>query len=185
MFRLPIVSVCLALSLALPAGADDITDALKSAIDAYESGDIAYAIEELDYAKQLLAGMKTDALIGFLPEAPAGWSREVNTEMAAGLAMMGGGTGAEAEYSGPGESFTITVMADNPMVAGMGAMIGSAAAIGAKVERVGRQKIMIHDGELTGLVDNRILVQAKGGEVETMLDLLKTMDFRGLSNFGR
>ena len=185
MFRVFALPACLALGFALPAQADEVTDALNSAIEAYDAGDIAYAIEELDYAKQLLAGMKTDALIGFLPQAPDGWTREVNTDMSAGLAMMGGGTGAEAEYSVNGQSFTISVMADNPMVAGMGAMIGSAAAIGAKLERVGRQKFMVQNGELTGLVDNRILVQAKGGEVETMLDLLKTMDFKALSNFGR
>ena len=81
----------LSLSAALPAHADDVTDALQNAITSYEEGDIGYAMEELDYAKQLMASMKADALTGFLPEAPDGWTREVNTEMGAGLAMMGGG----------------------------------------------------------------------------------------------
>ncbi|MEM7734034.1 MAG: hypothetical protein AAF280_14800, partial [Pseudomonadota bacterium] len=101
------------------AEADDITEALQSAIEAYEEGDTQYALEELDYAKQLLQALKTDALVEFLPEAPDGWSREVN----AGLAFMGGSTGAEATYDGDGQSITITVMADNPMVAGMAGMI--------------------------------------------------------------
>ena len=180
-----LLALCAALITPASARADDVTDALQSAISAYEEGDIGYAIEELDYAKQLLASMKADALVGFLPEAPDGWTREVNTEMGAGLAMMGGGTGAEAEYSGDGSSFTITFMADNPMVSGMAAAIGSAAAIGAKVERVGREKFMVHNGEITGLVDNRILVQAKGGEPQIMLDLLKTVDFGELADFGR
>ncbi len=106
--------------------------------------------------------------------------------MAAGLAMMGGGTGAEAEYSKPGAaSFTVNLTADNPMVAGMSAMIGSAAAIGATIERVGRQKFMIRDGEITGLIDGRILVQAKGGDLAEMLELIRTIDYRALSNFGR
>ncbi len=169
---------------AAPVMADDITDALQSAIDAYEDGDTQYALEELEYAKQLLMALKTDALVEFLPEAPDGWTREVNTEMNAGLAMMGGGTGAEATYEGEGQRITISIMADNPMVAGMAGMISNAALLGAKIERVGRQKFMVKDGEINGLVDKRILVKAEGGEVETMLELLGTMDFRGLKGFG-
>lgn len=166
------------------AQADEITEALQSAIDAYEEGDTQYALEELEYAKQLLQALKTDALVEFLPEAPDGWTREVNTEMNAGLAFMGGGTGAEATYEGDGQSITITVMADNPMVAGMSGMIGNAALIGAKIERVGRQKFMVHDGEINGLIDKRILVKASGGDVDAMLELLETMDFRALGKFG-
>lgn len=166
------------------AQADDITEALQSALEAYEDGDTQYALEELEYAKQLLQALKTDALVEFLPEAPDGWSREVNTEMNAGLAFMGGGTGAEATYSGDGQSITITVMADNPMVAGMAGMIGNAGLMGAKIERVGRQKFMVMDSEINGLVDNRILVKASGGDVDMMLELLETMDFRALGKFG-
>jgi len=185
MIRFFLLSAAAAFTAAT-ASADEVTDTLTSAIEAYEDGDVKYALEELEYAKQLLVAMKTGELVTFLPEAPQGWSREVSTEMGAGLAMMGGGTGAEAEFEKSGEdSFTVTLMADNPMVGAMAGMLGSAAAIGAKIERVGRQKMMIQDGEITGLVDNRILVQAKGGNVATMLEVLKTIDYRALSNFGR
>lgn len=186
MIRTFLFSAAVALCAAAPATADDITDALASALQAYEDGDVKYALEELEYAKQLLTAMKTDELVGFLPEPPEGWSREIDTDMGAGLAMMGGGTGAEAEYSKDGEEdFTVTIMADNPMVGAMAGMLGNAAAIGAKIERVGRQKMMVQDGEITGLVDSRILVQAKGGETEIMLEVLKTIDYRALADFGR
>jgi len=170
--------------LASPAGADEVTDTLQSALDAYEDGDMQYAIEELDYAKQLMMAMKTDALVEFLPPAPEGWSRSVNREMNAGLAMMGGGVGAEAEYTKDGTSFTITLMADNPMVGAMAGMIGNAAMMGAKVERVGREKFMVKDGEVTGLVDNRIMVKGAGDTTDIILDALGTMDFRELGRFG-
>ncbi|MEO0750413.1 MAG: hypothetical protein AAFY25_01280 [Pseudomonadota bacterium] len=180
-----LILACMALVLAMgTAKADDITEALQSAIEAYEEGDTQYALEELDYAKQLLQALKTDALVGFLPEAPDGWTREVDTEMNAGMAFMGGGTGAEATYNGDGQSMTITVMADNPMVAGMAGMIGNAALIGAKIERIGREKFMVMEGEINGLIDNRILVKASGGEVDAMLELLETMDFKALGQFG-
>jgi len=177
-------AVAIAVLAAGPLSADEITEALQSAIEAYEEGDTQYALEELDYAKQLLMAQKTDALVEFLPAAPEGWSREVNTEMNAGLAMMGGGTGAEATYEGEGQRITVTVMADNPMVSGMAGMISNAALLGAKIERLGREKFMVQDGEVNGLIDKRILVKAEGGEVETMLALLETMDFRGLKRFG-
>ena len=179
------ILVAAALTMSVSAAqADDIREALESAMQAYEDGDTQYALEELEFAKQLLQAMKTDELVQFLPDAPDGWSREVNTEMNAGLAFMGGGSGAEATYDGDGQSITITMMADNPMVAGMAGMIGNAGLMGAQVERLGRQKFMIMEGEISGLVDNRILIQASGGDVDDMLELLETMDFRALGKFG-
>lgn len=179
-----LVAAALVAVWAQPLMADDVTEALQSAMEAYEEGDTQYALEELEYAKQLLMAMKTDALVEFLPPAPEGWTREVNTEMNAGLAMMGGGTGAEAEYEGDGQRITITLMADNPMVNGMAGMISNAALLGAKVERVGREKFMIKDGEINGLVDRRILVKASGGDEATMLGMIESIDFRGLKDFG-
>ena len=185
MIRNVLLSAVFAMTATI-AAADDVTDALNSAIEAYEDGDVKYALEELEYAKQLLSAMKADELVGFLPAAPEGWTREISTEMGAGLAMMGGGTGAEAEYSKSGApSFTITLMADNPMVGAMSGMLANATAIGAKIERLGRQKVMVQDGEITGLVDNRILVQAKDGDIDTMLEVVGTIDFRALRDFGR
>lgn len=183
MFRATMFSIGL-LSLTNPALADEVTDTLSSALQAYEDGDIEYAIEELDYAKSLLQEMKTEALSAFLPEAPDGWTREVNPDMNAGLAMLGGGVGVEAEYTSGDVRFTITITANNPMITAFGGMITNAGMLGMKLERVGREKFLNDDGELTGLIDNRILVQASGADVALMLDVLKTMDFEGLQDFG-
>jgi len=180
------LSAIAALALAAtPLAADEITDTLDSAKQAYEEGDVAYALEELEYAKQQMLALKTDALSAYLPPAPDGWSREMNTDMNAGLAMMGGGVGAEAEYSGDGQSFTIRLMADNPMVGAMSGMIGNAALMGAKIVRVGRQKYMLQDNQMSALIDHRILVQAEGAPQEVMQPLLETIDYRALSGFGR
>ncbi|WP_300512666.1 hypothetical protein [Aliiroseovarius sp.] len=168
----------------IAARADEVSDTLESALAAYNEGDIQYALEELEYAKQLIAAMKTDALSAFLPAAPDGWTREVNSEMNAGLAFMGGGIGAEADYSRDGQTFSITIMADNPMIAAFAGMIGNAGMMGAKLERVGRMKYMNQDGELSGLVDNRILIQAKGAPVDVMIPVLKAIDVKALEDFG-
>ncbi|WP_371169987.1 hypothetical protein [Aliiroseovarius sp. 2305UL8-7] len=166
------------------AFSDDISDTLESALAAYNEGDIQYALEELEYAKQLLQSMKTADLAKFLPEAPAGWTREVSTEMNAGLAMLGGGAGAEATYSNADGNFTITIMVDNPMIGALSGMLANAGVMGIKLERVGRMKYLNQDGELSGMVDGRILIQAKGASSEIMLPVLETIDQRELRKFG-
>ncbi len=181
-----LVALALAGLLApLPAAADEITDTLQSAIEAYEDGDLQYALDELDHARQQLMQMKTDSLGAYLPDAPAGWTREVNTEMNAGLAIMGGGVGAEATYAGPdGAQVKITLMADNPMVASMSAMITNAAAMGMKVDRINRQRFAVQDNQMMALVGNRVLVQADGDPAHSR-PLLEATDFAGMAQFGQ
>lgn len=169
-----------------PVFADDVTETLESAIQAYEEGDIQYALEELAYARQLLQAMRTESLASFLPEAPEGWTREMGDDISAGLAMMGGGTGAEATYIGEGENFTLTIVANSPMVSAMAGLFSNTALLGSagKLVRVGRQKFLEQDGELSAVVDNRILIQASGAQTETMLPILERIDFEGLEDFG-
>jgi hypothetical protein len=169
------------------ARADQISDTIQSALDAYNSGDYQYAAEELAFAQQQLQALKADGLSAFLPEAPEGFTRTVNTEMTAALGMMGGGTGAEASYQGASESFTLTLTADSPLVAQMGAMLGNAmvmAQMGGQIVRVGRLKFLDQDGSMMGLVGNRVLVQITGASNEVMLPVLEQIDFAGLEGFG-
>lgn len=175
------------LAIPAPADADDITDALTAAIAAYEQGEVQDALDEIAYATQLLNEMKTQGLEQFLPEPLDGWTREIDADMPAGLGMMGGGVGAAAEYSRGSDSFTISLMADNPMVAAMAGMLGNTALMtagGGKMVRVGREKFVDQDGEITGLIGNRVLVQASGDDPDAMLAHLEEMDFRALAGFG-
>jgi len=168
------------------SAADEVADALAAALDAYTDGDVSFALEELDFARAKLLEMKADSLNAFLPEPLPGWTREDDTDMAASMGFMGGGSGAGATYfeQSSGESISITLIADSPMVAGIGAMIANASAMGASIERVGRQKFAVQDGQMTALIANRVLVQADGADVETMTALLETMDFRELAGWG-
>lgn len=184
MFRATLYAL-LIVAAANPALADEVSDTLSSALQAYEAGDIEYALEELDYAKQLLKAMSAQALTQFLPEAPEGWERDVSEDdMNGGLAMLGGGVSAEARYTNGTETVTVSLMADNPMVAMFGGMLSNAGLMGLKMHRVGREKFVYDDGELTGLIDNRILVQAKGADPEVMIPILEQIDFKGLERFG-
>lgn len=168
------------------ASADEISDALGAALKAYEEGDVAYALEELEFAMAKLGALKADALSGYLPTAPDGWTREDNKEAGAGMAMLGGGAAAEATYTSAdgAQSYTISLMADSPMVVQMGAMVNNAAVMGMEVMRIGRQKFARNDGEIIGLVANRILVRAEGGDVDLLVKALEQIDYGKLAQFG-
>ena len=184
-----LISVVLAGALILPAvsQADEISDTLQAALDAYNDGDVAFALEELDFARQKMVAIQAEAFKQFLPEAPEGWVRVMDDDMQAGLAMMGGGMGASASYNSDDRSqyYSITMMADNAMVATMGGMVANAAAMGMKVERIGRQRIALNDEQAMALVNNRILITIEGRDEALLMDAMKRIDFEGLSSFGQ
>lgn len=186
MTRAFLLATAAALLAPLPAAADDITDALTAAMEAYEAEDVEGALDELAYATQLLTALQAAGLGGFLPEPLEGWTREMSDDAAQALGFMGGGVAAEASYSGPGGSFTITMMADNPMVAQMGAMLGNRAVMASmgSIERINRENFLNADGELMALIGNRVLVQASGGDVAAMIEHLEQIDFGALEDFG-
>jgi len=187
MRHFPTIAAIGLLALAPGARADEVTDALQNAIEAYQEGDIGYALEEMAYAEGLMLAIKAEGLAAFLPEPPAGWTREIDANAGAAMGMLGGGSAAGATYSGDGESFSITFTADSPMVTAMAGMFGNAAmlsATGGSLVRVGREKFADQNGELTGLIDNRVLIQASGAPVAVMVPILETIDFRELARFG-
>lgn len=165
---------------------DEVMATLQSAMDAYGEGDIQYALEELAYAQQLLNGLVAEGLQGFLPMPLDGWNMTIDEDAAQGMGFIGGGTIARGEYCGPGSCFTITLMADNPMVTSMGAMLGNAQMMAAMgpIVRVNRQSFLNQDGDLSALIGNRILVQAEDGDTDIMVQHLEQMDFREMMMFG-
>lgn len=175
------------LAIPAPADADDITEALTAAIAAYEQGEVQDALDEIAYATQLLNEMKTQGLEQFLPEPLDGWTREIGSDAGQAMGFMGGGIAAEADYTGPGGRFTITMIADSPLVASMAAVLGNSTVLATmgRIERINRQTFLNADGELQGLIGNRVLLQASGGSVEDMAAHLAQIDFDALEAFGR
>jgi hypothetical protein len=184
--RLLLVPVLSLGFLASTVQADEVLETIDAARAAYEKGDIQDTMEELAFAQQLVRELKTAGLAAFLPEAPDGWTREINSEMGAAMAMFGGGVGSEATYASGADRFKVTLMADNAMVQAFAGMLANAGLMGlGKRVRIGSEKFMDQDGELTGLVDNRILVQSAGAPVETMTPILEAIDYEALAGFAR
>ena len=182
-----VVALCLAAGLGSASAADEIEDAIAAGLEAYRAGDIAGAREELDYAATLLGQKKAAGLAAFLPPAFDGWTRSDGDASAAGAALFGGGLNASADYTRGADMVEIQIMADSPMVAGMGAMLGNPAmmATQGEVRRVGRQRYVVApDGGVMALVGGRALVQLSGSAArEDKIAYFEAIDFAGLEAF--
>jgi len=182
-----LTAAAVAALLGLPAGADEIEDALSRALDAYRAGDFALAKEETDYASTLLAERKAAGLKGFLPDALTGWTRRDEADGAQSLGAFGGGIVASASYTGDRGEVTVTLMADNQLVASMAAMLSNTAFMSqmGTVRRTGRQTYVItQDGTVQALVAGRILAQVEGSApVEDKTAYFEAIDFAALAGF--
>ena len=184
----PVAVAALMLTLAAtPSQADEVEDALKLALEAYQAGDLAAAKEEIDFAAQLITQMKAEGLSAFLPEPLRGWEREDGSNDTTAMMGFGGGMMSSARYVRGGEDVNIEMMAENQMVTAMATMFGNATLMGSmgKVKRIGRQKVVItNDGELQALVDNRIFIQVTGrAPIEEKEAYFGAIDMAGLKDF--
>lgn len=158
---------------------------LDAARSAYEKGDIGYAIEELNFALQLLQQQNAGSLANFQPEPLEGWTRTIDDEAGRALGIMGG-SGTVAEYTNGDAAFTIQIVVDSPIIAGAAALFGNAGLMASMgtVVHVGREKFIIQDEELIAVIGNRILIQASGiDDTDIMIDHLKAIDFNSLKTF--
>ena len=181
-------AVLLLMLCAAPATADDFTDTLESALEAYRAGDVAAAGQDVEYAGKLLSAMKAESLAKFLPDALPGWTRsdESNEEAGGMMAMIGGGTTAGATYTKTdGTAMTITLVANSPMVSGIAAMVGGITSMGgSKPMRIQRTEFANNDGEIQGVVNGKVMVSVSGdATVEDKTAYLEAMDFKGLAEF--
>lgn len=180
-------ALALAAAVAGPGAADEFTDVVESGLAAYREGDVVAAQEELEYAMKLLGDMKAETLAKLLPAAPPGWTREAAETEGAGfaMAMFGGGTTAAAAYSKGEAEFTLTLVANSPMVSGIAAMVsGMSSMAGSETRRIERTQFAVNEGELQGVVGDKVMVSASGSaSVDEMAAVIETMDFKALADF--
>ena len=181
--------LCVALNVSVPVWADDVSDALKAASDAYAAGDLAGTGSGLALATQALGAQQSAMLSALLPAAPDGWTREDTADFNKSFGIVGGGSGAEATYATAdgATSFKMSFIADNPMVGGMAGMLGNAQmmAMMGKVVKVGDQPLLSQDGSISTLVNARVLFQAQGSTEDLMLPLVQKIDFAKVGTFDK
>ena len=190
--KLKMVSGSLALLLAVMSApavlADDVTDSIDEATEAYKSGDVASAVENLNYAVQLLQQMKGDSLAKLLPEPLDGWEAKEAESTAVGAAMFGGGLTAERSYTKDKSRIDIQIVTDSPVLQGMMAMFSNpmfAASSGGKMTKINKQKAIVKldksgkGGEIQMMIKNRYMVTLDGSRVseDELLEYAGAIDF--------
>jgi hypothetical protein len=189
MTRIAAAALACALSTlpaAAPVAADEFTDTLDGALEAYRAGDYDAARDDLDYALKLLNDLKAAGLADFLPAAQPGWTRTENSETASlPIPMLGGGSTASASYTDGTAEFTLTLVANSPMISGMAAMMSGLATMGGgQTIRIQRETFQVTDGEIQGVVNGKVLVSISGdAPVEAKRAHLESMDLRALGAF--
>ena len=181
---------------AIPVCADEILEAMNEAIEAYKEKEYVEAAESLDYAKQLIQQLRSEAIMKLLPEPLPGW--ESKTAQTQSMGMLGGMAGVQKEYFKPGtgdqgrKRITINIMAESPMMQGMMAMFNPAyvGAQGGKLQKIKRNKAIVkynpdsRSGEVNVLVEKKYIVSIKGNSVDDkdLLDYAKAFDYKGLKD---
>ena len=176
----------LTMALAAPVQADTVADALAAASTAYAAGDLTTAAAQIATAAREMSARHSDLLRAHFPPAPEGWTREDTPDMAEGMAMMGGGAGAEATYSdAEGMTVTLSAYADNMMVQSFAPILSDpqmVAMMGKTIE-INGVAFLEQDGLTTmALLDNRVLLQAVG-EAAKAQALLAQIDLAAMVAF--
>jgi len=130
-------------SLSTFVNADDVVDTLNEAIKSYESGEYSVAVEDLNYALQLIQQKKSRGLQAYLPEALPGWNAKKAESQTAGAGMFGGGISTSREYEKNLSKIKIELITDSPLLQSMMGIFSNpmfATADGAPLRRCARWK---------------------------------------------
>lgn len=185
-------AVCFLISaIACSAAADDVTDSIEEAVDAYKKGEYKKASEELTYALESINQKKGNSLKIYLPEPLEGWTADEATAQTANAAMLGGGTMLSRTYHKSESLVTIEMVMDSPLMQGIAMMMGNpmfrSSEMG-ELTRINKEKAMVKydnkekSGDITMIVANRIMVTVKGETVskEELIAYANAIDLKKL-----
>lgn len=184
----PILLVSLGFSL----HADDVTDTISDAVEAYKSGEFSDAVEDLNYALELIKQKKSEGLQTYLPEPLEGWSAKDAVSQTAGSGMFGGGLAAHRDYKKGDSRIKVEIMADSPILQGMMGLFTNpmfATSDGGKLERINRQKAIVKynkerkQGDIKIVVAKRFLISIEGTKVsrDDLLAYAKKIDYKKIA----
>lgn len=151
--------------------ADEVTQEIERARQAYLQGKLNEAKLSLELAAQLVAQQKAKLLNSILPPPFLGWASEdkapaTNQGAVSGAASMLGGITAARTYRRNDTACTVTVTGDSPILAVVSMFLANpqlAQASGARLQRIGNQRAVItQDGEVQVLTTNNYLVTVTG-----------------------
>ena len=155
-----------------PAADEEIKQAITTASEAYQTGELSQAAGQLDYAATLIRQLQADHLSQLLPEPLPGWKAGKAESQAGAMGLLGGGIHRSRNYQKDDSHLEISIMKDSPLLQTMGMLFNNpsmAAMSGYKVKKMQGQTAMIKDEdgdqELTMMIENRILLQLEGSNI--------------------
>ena len=80
------------------ARADEVTEQINEALEAYRNHDMQSAVAALDAAANLLRQGRAEGMKKLLPAPPPGWTADPAESTAVSVAMLGGGITANRSY---------------------------------------------------------------------------------------
>ena len=179
------------LGLAAPARADDVTDQIDEALKAYQTKDLATAAAALSAAQDLIRQQSADAWKTVLPEPLPGWTADEATSTSAGTALFGGGTNVSRAYHNSGDSVTIELVTDSPVMQGLGRLMSSGLVTGSdnKLLIIGGRKVTYtkSDNSFQTMAADKVLVQVKGSpavDEKTLKDYLAALHWKEIEKAG-
>ena len=182
------------LSVSVPTVADEVTDQIGVAQQAYEAGNLGQAVDELQYAiAQIQEKLKAD-YVKLLPEPLAGWTADEPVAQSGGIAALAGGSMMSRDYrKDSGESVSLQIMSGGAMTQAFQMMLSNPMFMqmdpGTKMYRLkGNRGVLKHEPgtnswEITLMLRNGTMIQASGegladkGPVEAYL---KAVDLKAV-----
>jgi hypothetical protein len=176
----------------LPAAADDITDAVQTALGHYQRGQLSAAAEELDFAAGLVRQKKAEVMRTLLPKPLPGWEVDEGSSSLMGVASYGGGVSVQRVFRQDQKMVLVSYVTDSLLLQNALMMFSDpsfATANGGRFDKIGGQKALVkydgkdQSGEIVFVVNKRILVSIRGSQVpqNDLYAYANPVDFAALS----
>ncbi|MGO4999927.1 hypothetical protein [Oceanisphaera sp. W20_SRM_FM3] len=151
---------------------NEINQAISTATEAYQAGELSQAVTQLDYAATLIRQLQAGELGKLFPEPLSGWEADKVDSQAGAAGLFGGGINASRSYRKGDNRLEISIMKDSPLLQTMGMLFANpsmATMGGYKVKRIkghtAMSKAEDNSQELQMMIDNRILLQFHGRNI--------------------
>ena len=186
--------IILCLTLAMSAWADEITEGIDYAKEAYEEGNYSEAIEELNFAVAQIQSLQVGELRKALPEPLSGWTMEEQESEAAafGLLGLGSGLGVTRRYykEDSDETIEISIGAQSMMLQQITMFLKNPALVAAQpntkleTKRIAGKRMKIieefssedENGKLSLTPDEQTLVIVEGWDIPDKAILYEYLD---------
>lgn len=118
MRKTTIIALATALTLSGAARADEVSEQIEAAQQAYESGELRSAVDTLNFAVAKIQEQMTAKILELLPNPLDGWTADAAQSQTGGMAAMITGTTLSRRYTREedGAEITLNLMADSPMM---------------------------------------------------------------------